>query len=113
TAELNDATVEVSAKIHNTGARDGAEVLQVYAAFPDSTVERAPHQLIGFEKVIVPAGQSAEARLHIPLDRLAVYEPDSASWTVESGTYHVLIGTSSDRDALTTVKIKIEKELRV
>ena len=106
-------TVEVSATIRNTGVRDGAEVLQVYVALPDSKVERAPQQLVGFTKVSVSAGQSADVHLEIPLERLAVYDPQTATWAIESGTYHLLIGASSDRDNLTTVKIKIAEEIQV
>ena len=110
--DLYDNTVEVSATVRNTGARDGADVVQVYATLPDSKVDRTPYTLVGFMKVDVPAGQSVDARVEIPLERLAIYDPHHTTWIIKSGTYQFLIGTSSDRDALTVVEVTIDEEIQ-
>jgi beta-glucosidase len=112
-ADRHDSSVVVSAIIRNTSVRDGAEVLQVYASLPDSRMERAPYTLIGFVKVNVRAGQSADARVEIPLERLAIYDPHHSAWIIEPGTYQFLIGTSSDRDALTVVGVAMNEEIQL
>jgi len=55
----------------------------------------------------VSAGQSADVHLEIPLERLAVYDPQTATWAIESGTYQFLVGTSSEREYLTVVSVNI------
>ena len=54
-----------------------------------------------------------DRRLKFSKRDYAVYDPQTATWAIESGTYHLLIGASSDRDNLTTVKIKIAEEIQV
>jgi beta-glucosidase len=84
----------VAADVTNTGRREGAEVAQVYVAFPDAAGE-PPKQLKGFEKVSLRPGQTRH--LTFKLDRRAFSIWDSAAqrWTVPGGRYEVLVGDSS------------------
>jgi beta-glucosidase len=89
---------QVRFDIQNTGARDGAEVAQVYLQLPASTNEAK--RLVGWSKVSVAAGQS-QTGITVQVDAndsshpLAYWDTSTKSWTVASGTYTVYLGNSS------------------
>jgi beta-glucosidase len=64
----------VTARVRNTGDRDGWHVVQVYgrAAEGEHAGENA---LVGFAAVAVPAGQTAEVAVACSLDPLATWNP--------------------------------------
>jgi beta-glucosidase len=92
--------LEVSVTVHNTGERDGAEVVQVYVGKPDSKVERQKKLLKGFEKVFIPAGQSTQVSITVLLDDLHYYDVNKHSWVLEEGKYQVMVGPSSAENGL-------------
>ena len=104
TFEYSDATVSsslVSCTVKNTGDRDGAEVVQVYATFPGSCVSHRPtRKLIGFERVELVAGESKQVTIPIREQELAYYDDGSHTWQIESGTVKVYISASSADDRL-------------
>ena len=66
--------VPVTARVRNTGERDGWHVVQVYGRA--AAGERAGQSaLVGFAAVAVPAGQSAEVEVTCSLDPLAIWNP--------------------------------------
>jgi beta-glucosidase len=85
----------LTAKVKNTGTRMGAEVVQVYAGFPNSKIEQPEKLLRGFKKVFLQPGEERMIDIRIPASDLAYYDTASKSWTVASGKYEVLVGTSS------------------
>jgi len=87
-ATLADGVVTVRATVANTGPRDGADVVQVYAELPDP---EAPPRLIGFARVEVPAGGSAEAVVEVPVVRLATRDPDQHAWRPAGGAHRFLV----------------------
>jgi beta-glucosidase len=95
--ELNAGGVlKVNCKVTNTGAIDGAEVVQVYIGKNESKVERATKELKGFKKVKVGANASEEVSVSINIDDLAFWNEEMAGWELEKGEYFVAIGNASD-----------------
>ncbi len=90
----------------NAGPRDGAEVVQLYAAVPGSAVVRAPRELRAYAKVSVPAGESRTVELAVARDDLAYYDVRVEGWVVEGGTYVVEVGASS-RDIRLTAQVEV------
>lgn len=94
----NNVGFQVTFDIQNTGARDGAEVAQVYLQLPASTNEAK--RLVGWSKVSVPAGQS-QTGINVQVNAsdsshpLAYWDTSTNAWTVASGTYTVYLGNSS------------------
>ncbi|KAF9560036.1 glycoside hydrolase [Agrocybe pediades] len=86
-----DFTVTVT--VHNTGAVDGKEVVQVYMTDVVSSVVTPNQQLVGFEKVDVPAGKSVTVSIKVLSSQLAVWSVKN-EWVVEPGTFNVKVGTS-------------------
>jgi len=92
--------LRATVRVTNTGTRDGDEVVQLYLAAPESSVERAPFELKAFRRVHVPAGESVEAEICARGDDLAIYD-EQRGWWVEPGRYQVIVGRHSlDPDAL-------------
>ena len=69
-----------------TPARDGADVVQVYAELPDP--ER-PKRLVGFARVEVPAGQSAPFTIAEPRERSATRE--NGGWRPAAGEHRLVV----------------------
>lgn len=90
--KFDGLTAEVT--ITNTGSRDGAEVVQLYLAKPDSAIYRAKKELKGFSKIFLKAGESKTVRFVLDCRSFAYYNRKLPGWAVESGTYQVLAGSS-------------------
>lgn len=90
-----DGQVVVSVDVKNTGDRLGDEVVQVYAHFPKSKVERPAKQLKGFKRMTVDAGETQTANIAIDAADLAYWNVEEHCWTVETGPVELLVGNSS------------------
>lgn len=104
-ATADGITVRVT--VTNTGARDGAEVVQVYTSLPGSTVTRAPRELKGFAKVALAAGESRAVEVPVRREDLAYWDTRVDRWLVEGGTYVIEVGASS-RDIRQTVSAAVD-----
>jgi beta-glucosidase len=92
TADGGEPAVEV--RIHNSGSRAGREVVQLYLARPDSSIERPLLWLGGF--AAVEAGPGRTAVVTVPIDRWALrhWDEAAAEWSVEPGRFEVRVGRS-------------------
>ncbi|KAF8169053.1 glycoside hydrolase [Mycena galopus ATCC 62051] len=76
--ELSPSTISttqnfnVVVTVHNTGSVDGKEVVQVYMTDVVSSVVTANQQLVGFQKVDIPAGGSVTVTIPVLSSQLAV-----------------------------------------
>ncbi|KAF7291790.1 Glycoside hydrolase family 3 protein [Mycena chlorophos] len=84
---------KVSVTVKNTGSVDGKEVVQVYATDVVSSAVTPNQQLIGFEKVDIPAGGSTTVTIPVDISQLAVWTLDS-TWVVEPGLFYINVGPS-------------------
>jgi beta-glucosidase len=87
--------VVISVEVKNTGDRLGDEVIQVYARFPKSKIERPAKLLKGFKRLTVDAGKTETATIAIDAADLAYWNIGEHAWTVEPGPVELLVGTSS------------------
>lgn len=83
---------EVIFTVKNKGKSAGVEVAQVYIGLKDSNRFSPKKELIGFEKVILQAGESAKIR--IPLEGIESFDSASGRWICEKGEYTVYVGSS-------------------
>ncbi|WP_159875379.1 beta-glucosidase family protein [Aquitalea denitrificans] len=88
-------TLTVSIEIHNSGERDGKEIVQLYIAPPPSPLARPPQALRGFDKLDIPAGSSRHAHFTLQREDFAYYDPAHGSWVVDSGPHEIRIAASS------------------
>ena len=111
--EFSELTVEVSGSaadetlsarvgvtVTNTGARDGAEVVQVYVRDPTSTVHRPVRELKGFAKVAVPAGESSRVSVELDARAFAYWSERFHRWIIEAGEFVIEVGQHSRRIVL-------------
>jgi beta-glucosidase len=86
---------KVSFDLTNTGAREGAEVAQVYVGDPQAKVPRPAKELKGFSKISLRPGETR--RVTVPLDSraLSYYDVNGKQWVAEPGDFDVLVGRSS------------------
>ena len=87
--------LEIEVTVENTGTYNGAEVIQLYIGFPESSVERPKKILRAFRKVNLQAGEKKTITLTVPLEEFARYAPESHQWEIDSTSYDVYVGTSS------------------
>ncbi|MEO8561703.1 MAG: glycoside hydrolase family 3 C-terminal domain-containing protein [bacterium] len=94
----------VSVRVTNTGRRRGAEVPQVYIALPPAAGE-PPKRLVAFTKVWLEPGQARTVRVVIdpraPNHPLGIWDSAAQHWSVPSGRYAILVGSSSASITLT------------
>lgn len=77
--------------VTNTGAREGSQVVQVYAERADSAVERPARWLVGFGVARAEAGATATVRVAVPGRRLAHW---NGGWEIEPGAFTLQVGAS-------------------
>ncbi|RBP99054.1 exo-alpha-(1-_6)-L-arabinopyranosidase [Bifidobacterium xylocopae] len=97
-------TATVTARVTNTSDVDGAETVQVYVAPGAAKVARPSHELKGFAKVFLKAGESCEVRIALDARAFAYWSEAYDGWRVEAGDYEVQVGVSS-RDIAATVSV--------
>jgi beta-glucosidase len=94
----NGTAVHVRGVVRNTGARDGAEVMQVYAELP---APDAPVRLVGFVRADVPAAGEVGFDIVVPLARLETRDPDKHTWRPPTGPHRFLVARyAGDPDAV-------------
>ncbi|KAL4874741.1 glycoside hydrolase superfamily [Aspergillus karnatakaensis] len=88
-------TITVSVDITNTDRRrDGTEVVQVYVVDVVSSVVVPNKLLKGFEKVVVPAGETVTVEIDLDVGELGLWDA-RMRYVVEKGEFTVLVGSSS------------------
>jgi beta-glucosidase len=110
--ELSDDAVEpgqslrVAVRVENTGERGGAEVVQVYVAYPPEAGE-PPRQLRAFQRVELAPGESRRIEMELGERALAIWDATAGDWRVAAGAYRILVGNSSvDTPLLATVQVR-------
>ena len=93
--QQDDEHVTVKVLVKNTGSRDGEEVVQLYASYPDSKVERPMKQLRAFTRVPITAGEVKEVVLTIPKIDFGYWNEAQDKFVVEPGKVRLLVGASS------------------
>jgi beta-glucosidase len=86
-----DDHLDVNVEVTNTGRRSGAEVVQCYAAAPGSSVERPRRWLVGFQRVPLDAGASAQVSIRVPFERLAYWDESRDGFVVEATQYQLVV----------------------
>lgn len=100
--------LEVEVKVKNTGERDGAEVVQLYIGFSNSSIDRPVKLLRGFEKVYLNAGEEQVVSFSVKPEDLAFYDTINKKWQVENMTHEVFVGNSSISNRLLKDKFEVE-----
>jgi beta-glucosidase len=90
----------VSVDVTNTGDKEGDEVAQLYICEDVSSVETPARSLKGFSRIHLKPHETKSVTFRVPQDQLAIWNQEE-KWVVESGSYTVWAGGSSEA-SLTT-----------
>ena len=94
---------EVHVTLTNTGARPGAQVVQLYVGDVKASVERPVKELKGFAKVLLQPGESRDVTFRLTERDLSFYDVASSRWVAEPGQFSLMLGFSS-QEILSTLK---------
>ena len=100
----HDVNVTVSLELTNTGKLPGAEIVELYINDVEASVRRPNIELKGFEKIYLDVNETKTVKINLNKKAFAFYNEDNKSWTLESGKFNILVGSSSD-------KILLEKNI--
>ena len=86
--------IRVSVEVENSGDREGAEVVQVYAGSNGADRDRPVKLLKGYRRVVLKAGEKKNIAICVKKEDLRFYNPDTTQWVLgEAYTFYV--GNSS------------------
>lgn len=95
---VTDSDITVRGAVHNTGQRDGADVVQIYAETSDPE-SRA--RLVGFARIDVGAGHTAAFEVVVPVEGLAKRKTGSRGWNPATGPHTLTVARfAGDPDAV-------------
>ena len=100
-------TIQVSVDVTNIGDRAGKEIVQLYVSDLTNAARRPEKELKGFEKVALNPGETKTVTFTVDKRSLAWYNTEIQDWYAASGTYEILIASSS-RDIRLTKTIQWE-----
>ena len=95
----NKVIIIVNVDVSNSGGRKGADVIQLYMTYPD-TSEEPPTQLKGFVKVNLDVNESQTVEFQVTARQLSIWDIDHHSWKIDTGEYVFTVGSSSTNIAL-------------
>ena len=94
-SDLKVTADSVTLTVTNTGARDGAEIVQVYIAKPGAEIFHPAQELKAFARVSLAAGESRTVTLPLDDKAFRYWNTRTDGWEVEGGRYEVRVGASS------------------
>lgn len=100
------APLTVTFTVRNTGKRAGAEVAEIYAAFPKSAAE-PPKRLVGWSKIQLGPGESKDVTVNVEPQYLSIFNTAKHGWELVPGDYGIMVGGSSqDLPLKSTISLK-------
>ncbi len=92
---VNDEKLKIAVDISNSGARAGAEVVQLYVRDLECSVPRPLKELKGFRKIFLNPGETRTVSFELDRQNLCFFNEELNRWVAESGTFVILVGSSS------------------
>jgi beta-glucosidase len=106
-ALARDGAMNVDVDVVNTGKAAGDSVVQLYAAWPKSQVQRPRQALVGFRRVSLRPGETRTVRIPLKARQLAYWNSARGAYEVEAAPLTLMVGESSADIRLTrTVEVR-------
>jgi len=106
-------TVKFRCAVRNTGSRDGATVVQIYAGRINSAIERPKRRLVAFKRVEVRVGETVQVECVAPLQNFATRDVQTHSWFVEQGLWNCEISQFSGDPDSSFVALTIDQRIEL
>lgn len=97
TISQETSNVVVECEITNTGKCQGTEVIQLYVSDLKCSVPRPIKELKRFKSISLEAGEKQVIRFELHNEDFSFWNPRSREWTLESGKFEILLGSSSQK----------------
>jgi len=99
-----DEATRVTVDVANTGARAGAEIVQLYVHDQVGSVTRPVKALRGFRRIVLEPGETRTVEFALTPRELALLDAEM-KWRVEPGLFDVMVGGSSERLGVVTLEV--------
>jgi beta-glucosidase len=97
--------LNATVRLRNTGDRHGKQVVQVYAARPDSSIPRPEWWLAGFAVVTAGPGDVVDVPVGIHARALRHWDVENHDWAVEPGQVTLSVGSSAGNLLVSTTVV--------
>ena len=105
----SDGDWTVRVKVTNSGTVAGREVVQLYASYPEATVERCAKELKGFAKTrLLKPGESETVAIPVTARGLAYWDEFTHRFTTPAETYRLQVGSTS-ADLRGGAEVRVER----
>ena len=105
-----EGEVTVALDVTNRGSRPGDDVVQLYASFPGSSIQRAPRQLCAFARVSLAPGETRTVQLHVRGRDLAAWDTAAGRWTLPEHSVQLMAARSgAAADVVLTTSARIAR----
>ena len=98
-ADVSGSVVRIRGVVRNVGERPGADVVQVYGCRRSSS---RPERLVGFQRLEIGPGQTAEVHLELPVSSFAERDTTRHAMVVPPGGYRVRVSRDSTDPGFTS-----------
>lgn len=98
--EVFNDTAKITVNLKNTGDVTGAEVLQLYAGWDGSAVDRPVKVLRDFARVTLSPGETKQVSLSVTKKSMSYFDEDKDEFVEEDIDYIAYIGNCSCKEAL-------------
>ncbi|MDR7210629.1 beta-glucosidase [Flavobacterium piscis] len=96
TSFAKNEPVKITVDVTNSGNYDGKEVVQLYIHDDFASIARPVEELKGFELVNLKKGETKTVTFTLTEKELGFYN-NEGNYLVESGTFKIMVGGSSDK----------------
>jgi beta-glucosidase len=86
---------ELTFDVRNSGAREGADIAQVYVSAPHSKVPRPAKELKGFVRIDLKPGETKTSTVTLDRRAFSYYDVATKQWRADPGEFNILVGRSS------------------
>jgi beta-glucosidase len=104
-ARAGKDTLKVTVDVTNTGARDGDDVVQLYATPPAASQPQEIRALCGFSRVHLAAGEKQTVSITVPAVALRRWNVEKKAYAIPSGSWTISAAAASD-DIRQTATVK-------
>jgi beta-glucosidase len=104
----NNESTQLFVTVKNTSQYAGDEIVQLYIRDKFSQVTRPVKELKGFKRISLKPGEERVVNFAITPDMLAYYNL-KMNWVVEPGDFRIMVGGSSRKSDLKSVKLKVKR----
>ena len=104
-----EQALELEVELVNEGQRAGTEVVQLYVSDLVTSVTWVNQALVGFERVMLEAGEKRSLHLFVPYERLSLVNAYEKR-VVEPGEFELRVGGSSQPSQLLRAKFSVAGE---